>query len=148
MTPDVAGAPARPRVRPGLRVAAWALVAAYLALIFYLSSLPNPLPELTARMWDKGLHALEYGGLGVLLSLALIASGIVPRRALVTAAVCASVYGATDEVHQAFVANRSSEVQDWFADTCGGALGAVVMGAALRAWGARASIRRAPREVP
>jgi VanZ family protein len=148
VTPDAGLASARGGVRPGLRLAAWALVAAYLALIFYLSSLPNPLPELTTRMWDKALHAIEYGGLGLLLSVALIASGLAPRRALVAAAVCASLYGASDEVHQAFVPNRSSDVRDWCADTCGGALGAVAMGAALRVRGARASIRRAPREVP
>jgi len=30
-----------------------------MAVIFILSSQPNPLPELTERIWDKLLHAIE-----------------------------------------------------------------------------------------
>jgi VanZ family protein len=148
VTPNVPAARVRPSVRPRLRLIAWALVGAYMALIYHLSSLPNPLPELTSRIWDKAGHAIEYGGLGLLLALALIASGLPARPALLAAIVCASVYGASDEIHQMFVANRSSDVRDWMADTCGGALGAGALGAALRGRGARASIGRAPREVP
>lgn len=132
----------------GVRLAAWAAVGAYLALIFYLSSQSDPLPDLTFRVWDKALHATEYGGLGVLLSLALLASGVAPRRALFIAALGASVYGATDEVHQAFVPNRSSDVRDWAADTVGGALGVAAVAISLRVRGARASIPRSPGEVP
>lgn len=35
-----------------------------------------------------------------------------------TAVICI-IYGATDEVHQYFVPNRSSEIQDWIADAAG-----------------------------
>jgi len=132
----------------GVRLAAWAAVGAYLALIFYLSSQSDPLPDLTVRVWDKALHATEYGALGVLLSLALLASGVAPRRALLIAAASASVYGATDEVHQAYVPNRSSDVRDWVADTVGGALGVAAVAISLRVRGARASIPRSPGEVP
>jgi VanZ family protein len=141
------------RAGPLARTVAWAAVGAYMALIFYLSSLSNPLPELTARVWDKALHATEYAGLACLVAWALLLSGATVRRALATAALGASLYGASDEIHQAVVPNRDSEVSDWAADTVGGALGAALgvagVSAALRVRGARASIRRdAPREVP
>jgi VanZ family protein len=132
----------------GVRLAAWAAVGAYLALIFYLSSQSDPLPDLTARVWDKALHGSEYGGLAVLLTLALLASGVAPRRALLIAVLGASVYGATDEVHQSFVPNRSPDVRDWAADTIGAALGVAAVAISLRVRGARASIPRSPGEVP
>jgi VanZ family protein len=130
------------------RVVAWSAVGAYLALIFWLSSQSDPLPDLTAEVWDKALHAAEYAGLGSLLSLAFLASGVVPRRALLLGVLGASLYGGSDELHQAFVPNRSSDVRDWAADTVGGALGAAVVGISLRVRGSRASIRRSPGEVP
>jgi VanZ family protein len=133
---------------PGIRAAAWSAVGAYLALIFWLSSQSDPLPALTENIWDKALHAVEYGGLGFLLALAFLASGLVPRRALLAAALGASVYGATDEVHQAFVPNRSCDVRDWAADSVGAALGAAAVGISLRVRGSRTSIRRSPGEVP
>ncbi len=141
------------RSPPGVRILAWSAVGAYMALIFFLSSEPNPLPELTSRVWDKALHATEYAGLALLIGWALLASGVAGRRALALAALGASLYGASDELHQAFVPNRSSEVSDWVADSIGGALGAAIgiatVAAALRVRGSRASIRRdAAREVP
>ena len=56
-----------------------------MAVIFYLSSEPEPLPELTAAVWDKALHFLEYAGLAVLLGRAFRGEGIarparLPRR--------------------------------------------------------------------
>ena len=121
----------------------WIPVVLYLALIFHLSSLPNPLPELTSRFWDKGLHFTEYGTLGGLLLFALRSSGVAWRRALLLAIAGASLYGASDEFHQAFVPGRSCDVLDWVADTSGGAMGAGLLAGALRLVGARASIRTA-----
>jgi VanZ family protein len=118
----------------------WIPVVLYLALIFYLSSLASPLGELTAQIWDKGLHFAEYGTLGGLLLFALRSSGVAWRRALLLAIVGASLYGASDEFHQAFVPGRSSDVQDWAADTLGGAMGAFLLAGALRLVEARASI--------
>ena len=53
------------------RAWAWGLVLAYASLIFYLSSLSQPVPWLTHHVWDKALHATEYAGLGALLALAV-----------------------------------------------------------------------------
>jgi len=46
---------------------------------------------------------------------------------VLAAALLASLYGATDELHQAFVAERTADARDWMADTIGGLLGAMVM---------------------
>jgi len=111
----------------GLRAAAGFLPAlAFAGLVFYLSSLENPLPEVTSRLWDKLGHAIQYGALGALLAWPLWR--IVPGRAFLLAAVLASAYGASDELHQAFVPGREASVRDWVADSVGGLLGA---GAAL-----------------
>jgi VanZ family protein len=124
--------------------AAWLAVAAYAALIFWLSSRPDPLPELSARVWDKAAHFLAYGGLGFLLLLAVRASGAAPGRAAVLAALLTSAYGVSDEVHQAFVPLRQADPRDWLADTVGGAAGVAAAALALRVAGSRASIRRLP----
>jgi len=111
-------------------LAPWLLAAAYCVLIFVLSSLENPLPGLTWRISDKLLHGLEYAGLGALLAVALALS--LPRlglgRVLVWAALLASLYGASDELHQSYVPGRDADPRDWVADTAGGLAGA---GAAL-----------------
>ena len=45
---------------------------------------------------------------------------------VVLALTATSLYGASDEWHQAFVPLRNSEIRDWVADTIGGAVGAVL----------------------
>ena len=54
----------------GQRMWAWLPVAAYMALIFYFSSLPHPDEELPKFLFetlgDKLLHGIEYAVLGVL----------------------------------------------------------------------------------
>jgi VanZ family protein len=110
----------------------WLPVALYLGLIFYLSSLANPLPVLTQHVWDKLLHATEYAGLGVLLVRGLRGEGMPWRTAVLLAMLLASLYGASDEWHQSFVPGRDSDVNDWYADTVGGGLGALA--GLLLAW--------------
>ncbi len=114
------------------RIALWAAVGGYMATIFVLSAQSNPLPALTSSVNDKILHAVEYGGLGLLLAAALRGSGVPIGRASVLAILCASVYGATDELHQLFVPGRDSDVFDWLADTLG-AMVAICAGSALGA---------------
>jgi len=115
---------------------------AYAGLIFYLSSQPNPLPFLTARLSDKLLHAVEYAGLAALLVLGLTHLGTVGRRrAALLAVLLASAYGASDELHQYFVPGRSCDLLDWAADTLGALAGGLLAGPFLRRWGVRASIR-------
>lgn len=115
-----------------LRMASlWLPVGVYMAAIFYVQSLSSP-PS-PAGLNDKVTHLLGYALLGLLATRAT--AGGMGRRVTAGAALVAvaitSGYGITDELHQAFVPMRTLELADWYADTAGGALGAV----AAAAWG-------------
>jgi VanZ family protein len=107
------------------RVSLWLPPLVYLALIFHFSSQSDPLPEVTARIWDKLLHAIEYAGLAALLGRAFLGEGLGPATAFAAAALLAAAYGATDEYHQLFVPLRTADVQDWIADAIGASVGAL-----------------------
>ena len=102
-----------------------------MAVIFYVSSLHQaPLPQ---GVGDKPAHSFGYLGLGLVIARAL-ARGLPPRITLRQALIgfaLASLYGITDEFHQRFVAGRSAEIADWYADS----LGAVIALFACWAWG-------------
>jgi VanZ family protein len=102
----------------------WLPPLIYMAAIFHFSSESQPLPELTALVWDKILHTIEYAGLGFLVFRALNGEGTGWRRAAALTLVIVSLYGASDEWHQSFVPMRSSNVSDWLVDMLGGAFGA------------------------
>ena len=110
---------------------AWFPVAAYMGLIFYLSSLPHPDEELPKFLFetlgDKLLHVIEYAVLAALCYRAFrrVIGRSNARVAIVITIVAASLYGVTDEVHQAFVPFRTATWLDWVADTAGGVIGAV-----------------------
>ena len=95
-----------------------------MAVIFGVSSLANPFPQVTARVSDRILHVVEYAGLAVLLVRAFRRESAPWGTAIVTAIVLTSLYGASDEYHQAFVPGRVSDVRDWIADSIGGVVGA------------------------
>jgi VanZ family protein len=81
-----------------------------------------------AGLDDKHVHVLEYALLGLLIVRAL-AGGLgarVTARTAILGVILTTLYGASDEVHQMFVAGRSAEVYDLYADVAGGAIGAVV----------------------
>ena len=109
----------------------WVPVALYAGAIFFLSAQSHPedlLPSFLLRdVSDKILHAVEYGILSLLCYRAFrrAAGPAVARQAVVLAIVTASVYGITDEVHQAFVPLREASWQDWLADTIGAVIGAI-----------------------
>jgi len=108
------------------RLAAWAPAVLYAALIFALSSLSRPQDLVPPALlsYDKLLHLAEYAVLGLLVARALGAGGRPPARAFAGALLLASLYGASDELHQAFVPGRTADVLDWAADSAGAALGA------------------------
>lgn len=114
----------------------WLPPIVYMAMIFHLSSESDPLPQVTAHVWDKLLHTTEYAGLAVLLCRALLGEGLSWAASIVIAAAFASVYGGTDEFHQLFVPGRDSDVFDWFADTIGSSIGAIAYALLIRltAW--------------
>lgn len=106
------------------RLLLWLPPLVYMAVIFWLSSESQPLPELTTRVWDKALHAIEYGGLAALFCRAFIGEGIGWRASLLISAAIASAYGGSDEFHQLFVPGRVSSIADWRADLVGSCVGA------------------------
>jgi VanZ family protein len=98
------------------------LAALWAALTFWLSASPDAQGAATfldlTPPWDKLYHA---GNFGVLAALLYPATGRVWLAVLL-----ASLYGVSDEVHQAFVPGRSADASDWLADTVG-ALAAVTL---------------------
>ena len=109
----------------------WLPAALYAGVIFFLSAQSHPEDNLPSFLFkevsDKVLHAVEYGILAVLCYRAFrwAAGAPIARQAVVLAILTASVYGITDEVHQAFVPLRESCWQDWLADTIGAVIGAM-----------------------
>jgi VanZ family protein len=109
----------------------WVPVVLYAGAIFFLSAQSHPEDQLPSFLLkdvsDKVLHAVEYGILSLLCYRAFrwAAGPTVARQAVVLAIVTASVYGLTDEVHQAFVPLRESSWQDWLADTIGAVFGVI-----------------------
>ncbi len=110
----------------------WLALAAYAGAIFHLSSQANPLPALTAHVWDKLLHLIEYGGLGFLFGLLVGLRGekgawrVDWHAVLAWSALAGFLYGASDELHQSFVPGRDAELGDVAADTLGAVLGGAV----------------------
>lgn len=107
----------------------WVALAVYATVIFGLSAQANPLPALTAHVWDKLLHLTEYAGLGLLLGGVLGArreaggGALDWRQVIVWSALAGLLYGASDEIHQSFVPGRDAEFGDVAADALGALLG-------------------------
>jgi hypothetical protein len=115
---------------PLTRRRAWIASVLWMAAIFGFSSIPgSSVPGGLGAYAHFGVYAL----LGALLFLAFSHETAVPGRAVALAVLVASVYGVTDELHQAFVPGRVPDVADWGMDTLGALTGALVALVALRA---------------
>lgn len=110
----------------------WAPPVAYMLLIFYSSSQSDPAPVLTRAVWDKLLHTGGYALLAILFCRALRGEGLTLVATVLAAIVLTSIYGASDEWHQAFTPMRSSDIHDWIADTTGAIAGAFLFVIAIR----------------
>src|SRR3954469_15338561 len=108
------------------RASLWIPPILYMLVIFLLSSESEPLPQVTAHVWDKALHLIEYSGLALLIARAFAGEGASGISAILLTVVFVSVYGATDEFHQAYVPLRNADVADWLVDTGAALLGSVV----------------------
>lgn len=95
----------------------WALT------IFIQSSFPSvSLPEVEYISVDKVIHMGIFGLLTALCYISLIhlnKENFLTKSPLSWSVIFGILYGASDEIHQYFVPNRSSEVQDWIADVIG-----------------------------
>ncbi len=113
--------------RAGVVLAAWSPAAVYMAAIWALSSFTLAgLPIERFPLGDKGVHFVEYGVLGLLLAHACFRTW--PRhhvlRTASLAVLVTLLWGFVDEIHQAFVPGRSSDVLDLVADGLGAMVGA------------------------
>lgn len=106
----------------------WLPAAAWMAVIFRFSAMPG-----SNVPGDYGTlaHFVEFAVLGALLFLPLHRRDRHLTRAVATTLVIASLYGASDEFHQAFVPGRVPDIADWAVDTAGAALAALTLGIAL-----------------
>lgn len=93
----------------------WGPPLLWAAAIFAASS-RSSLPHLPSLLgWDKLQHWGAYGMLGLLLARATRGG----FRGALLALALGALYGASDEVHQLFVRNRTFDPHDWLADTLG-----------------------------
>jgi VanZ family protein len=100
---------------------AWLLVALYAGAISIGSSLSHPplLSTIHLPYIDKLYHLAEFGGLTLLLirALSLTYSTRAFPSLAIWAALLVVLYGALDELHQAFTPNRVMSGYDLLADS-------------------------------
>lgn len=77
--------------------------------------------NLFAPPWDKVVHLLVFGSIGVLVALSFPAF---PTAAILP--IVAAI-GATDEFHQTFLPGRQAGFDDWLADLAGGMLALLIV---------------------
>ena len=107
--------------------AIWAITIVYWLMLFAATHAPaQRLPNVPLS--DKTEHLLSYGLLATLLFLAIGQSKPHwPQRGMIVLAI-GMMYGAIDEWLQALpIVNRDCDRLDWFADTTGLAIAAIVL---------------------
>jgi VanZ family protein len=106
------------------RVARFLPASIWAAIIFWTSAQSQVpfVPPLFSGA-DKIIHLGVYAVLSTLLLWAAQATGF--SGALVCAGI-AALYGASDEIHQIWVPQRSAEVLDWVADASGALFAAAI----------------------
>lgn len=107
----------------------------YCGLIFFLSSLEHPpAPDFGVDWSDKIIHTIAYTVmmLAAFRATRAFAGLRSTGAAIIAAAIFTLLYGASDEFHQLFVPGRSCDIADWFADTTGAAIGALIVLATVR----------------
>lgn len=100
----------------------WMPVIIYAGIIFYFSSLSEPLRKIPLFPHaDKIIHFFEFAFLGLLLRRALLNSSRLyfESHAIRWTIIFGMIYGITDEFHQSFVPGRDAGVPDLFFDSIG-----------------------------
>lgn len=107
-------------------VRAWGPAAAWAALLFLLSSLPEVPGASRLPVNDKVAHVLLFSILGLALAWTRSAPPGRLRRSPGLLVGLGAIYGASDELHQALVPGRTPSLLDWGADIVGVTLGYAV----------------------
>lgn len=114
-----------------MKVRRWLPPLVWAGVILTGTSLPSSVIPGQASGVDKALHFGIYLLFGVLLSREF--SEVTTRwRAAALAIVVAVLFGAADEWHQQFIPGRSTELADWYADSIGATVGALMVAAQRR----------------
>jgi VanZ family protein len=100
-------------------------VIALCLAIFWQSSYPGLIKQPLFSHADKLLHFIAYAFLAVLCARNLAAEKPfwTPFRIKIVTIFCVSLYGLSDEIHQAFVPARSASMGDFVADCTGSVAG-------------------------
>lgn len=106
----------------------WFPALVYCLIIFVQSSFPTPKQIAAFPHMDKLLHIGCYSVLGVLFLRGFRNSKYKNHEQIIRVAsiLLAGIYGATDELHQHFVAQRSANGWDILFDFLGGLFGVYV----------------------
>lgn len=95
-------------------------------MIFIQSSFPsNKFPDVEFEFFDKLIHLLLYAVLFLLFVYSLKNQNKyikLKQYAPAFSLLFTVFYGASDEIHQLFVVNRSCDLYDWLADSAGALL--------------------------
>jgi VanZ family protein len=104
-----------------------------MGLIFTASAMSDPGAP-PGGLSDKAAHVIAYAALGATLVRALAGGrpAAMTPHVVAAAAMLAALYGASDELHQRFVPERTPELLDLLADAAGGTAGAAAFAAAAR----------------
>jgi len=118
-------------VKKKTKAALWLPVLIWMALIFSASSISFPSSKVVIfRFQDKLAHLFEFGVLGLLLVRAIYYGSEGGKSRYLWCVLGVALYGALDELHQAFVPGRLVELGDIIAD----GLGALIFAWAWLAW--------------
>jgi VanZ family protein len=120
------------------RLRAWWPAIVWAALLFLASATPGrKLPPLPGAHTDKLIHAAIYAVLGALCWRGLRrTTRLGVARTVIVASALSTLYGVSDELHQAFTPGRTPDVHDALADAVGSLAGTLVCASRVR--------RRAP----
>jgi len=68
---------------------------------------------------DKVYHFIAYFIYGITIQLFLNYFNLESKKYIILTILIGSLFGASDEFHQSFIPNRTTEFFDWVADTIG-----------------------------
>lgn len=104
----------------------WLCTLAYMGVIFYLSSSPNPPTPPPFPLSDKLGHAVAYFVLGALLYRTLREAARGKWQTFVTSVMIGVLYGGLMEWYQSRLSYRSCEWGDMIANAIGVTMGVIV----------------------